>query len=462
METRAIYSRTLIDVPAPARGSGPFGLFALLTGVLFVRPAEIFTFLDGAPIYELLIVAAILVASSKLLQQLTPRSLTAVPISACVVCMVLAVFMSHFSHLDFYKARTSATDFAKIAVYFLLLVTTVDTPARLRTFSKLIVVFIAVSALLALLQYHGFLHIQSLEAIQENDYDSSNDAVDSFYRLCGAGIFHDPNDLSLILVVGISLALHFVTDRGEGMRRAFWIAAVVVFAYALVLTRSRGGFIAMMAALLALACTQFGIWRTIALSVIALPLLAVFAAGRQTNIDLEQGTGQDRILLWREGLELMKSSPVFGIGMNQYAEAVRLVAHNSYIHSYTELGMFGGTLFTGAFYFALSGMCARERSAAKRRRRSQPFVISQGTRPLGPYIIAAVLGYGVGLLSLTRVYTVPTYLVLGLAEVQLRTARDVSVSLAFTKRRLLAQLIGFSVLFLIAAHLFIQMAAHHS
>ena len=42
--------------------------------------------------------------------------------------------------------------------------------------------------------------------------------------------------------------------------------------------------------------------------------------------------------------------------MENYRQFSNHVAHNSFIHSYAEMGLIGGTLFLGAFWFAVKGM----------------------------------------------------------------------------------------------------------
>src|SRR5205823_6438034 len=59
-----------------------------------------------------------------------------------------------------------------------------------------------------------------------------------------------------------------------------------------------------------------------------------------------------RIELWSDGLTEMKTSPVFGIGFNSYSDHVGQVAHNSFVHTFVELGIVGGALFLGTFWFA--------------------------------------------------------------------------------------------------------------
>ena len=57
--------------------------------------------------------------------------------------------------------------------------------------------------------------------------------------------------------------------------------------------------------------------------------------------------------LWYAGLVEMKRFPLFGIGAGMYPDFVDgRVAHNSFVHAFVELGIFGGVIFLGAFWFA--------------------------------------------------------------------------------------------------------------
>src|SRR5262249_12689147 len=129
-------------------------------------------------------------------------------------------------------------------------------------------------------------------------------------------------------------------------------------------------------------------------------------------LDVSQGTGQQRIQIWSEGLDLFVRSPLFGIGMGNYLEEVHIVAHNCFVHCYTELGFLGGTLFTGAVYLSLWPMY--------RVGSLQSQIADPELRRLRPYLLAILAGYAAGMLSISISYHVPTYMLFGLAAVYLR------------------------------------------
>jgi O-antigen ligase len=227
-----------------------------------------------------------------------------------------------------------------------------------------------------------------------------------------------------------------------------------LFGYALALTKSRGGFIAMLAGSLILLRARFGFWKTFPAVLVALPIMLFFFGGRQTAIDLtdKEDTAQGRIELWSEGMDLFREAPVFGIGQGEYADRVIHVAHNSFVHCFTELGLFGGTLFAGAFYLAIVPL--RQLGAGRLQ------TLDPAAKRMRPYVLAIVVTYVVGMLSLSRAYIPPTYTVLGVASACLsfpgayRPMPQPRLS-----GRLVATLVVVGVLTLTALYFFVRIAA---
>ena len=181
------------------------------------------------------------------------------------------------------------------------------------------------------------------------------------------------------------------------------------------LTHSRGGFLALLAGLAAFVHLRFGGKKTVLLGLLCLPLLFVVFAGRMTSLSADEGTGQTRIQLWSDGLTIFQHSPLVGIGMENYRMFSSHVAHNSFIHCYAELGLLGGSLFVGAFYFAVKGMYDLRPEAGDTDRDIRPEL-----RRLYPFLMGTLVAYTIGICFLSRGYIVPTYMVLGLAVVFMR------------------------------------------
>ncbi|HEX5445017.1 MAG TPA: O-antigen ligase family protein [Pirellulales bacterium] len=386
-----------------------FVLFLLVNATLFVRPGEIVPDLAAVPIYECLILACLLTSLRSLTELLSWQRLIERPIALGVLGMLAAIFLSHASHFDLWSARYDSLQFLKTVIYFFLLLANVDSPGRLRTFLFWLLGCIAATVGLALLQYHGWIDLPALTALQQSEIDPATGMVYTFPRLRSTGIFNDPNDLSMIAVSGIAIAAYFVTDpSGGNARLAAWLG-LAACGYALLLTRSRGGLLALMAALGILFQARYGWRKAMLIGAVALPALLLVAGRRQANIGgaMGEGTGQERIKLWSQGFGMLHSSPLFGIGQNRYAEEAGLVAHNSYIHCFGELGLFGGAIFLGLFFYAIRALY---QLLADELAKLEP-----ETARLRPYLLAMVCGCAASMLTISRPYVLPTYLTLGLA-----------------------------------------------
>jgi hypothetical protein len=431
-------------------------LFILVTFTLFLRPAEVVPELKDQPIYEVLILICLAASCPQVLRQLTTGSLAACPITACVVGILGVVVLSGLYNISALEAAEGGFTFFKVMVYYLLLVAVMDSPARLRNFLYTLGILILALTVLALLQYHEVIQIEALASYaekQENDIDAATGESGALLlRLCSTGIFHNPNDLSRVLVVGIVISLYGLGDRNGKLPRLSWVAPLAVFGYALSLTHSRGGFLALLGSLAVLGGLRLGKWKLIAAGGLLLPLLFVLAAGRQTNLTTTEGTGQQRIRLWSDGLEAFKESPVLGIGMDGYPNiAGKYVAHNSFVHCYTELGFLGGTLFAAAFYLALW--------VPYRHASWQARIQNRELLRARPYVTAIIAGYVAGMLSSSRSYSQLTYLLLALGTVYCRLAADrLSAPLARLDLSLVRRVTVISAILLALTYLFVRIS----
>jgi hypothetical protein len=426
-----------------------FVLLILATAILFLRPQDFVPEWTTLPLYLVFLIVAALVASGSIARQLTAGSLQARPITMCVIGLLGAILVSHLSHSLFWEARTYGAEFAKVLLYYLLLVGVVNTAERLRSFLGWLVIFFAVLTALSLLQYHGAITLPQATVLEQTQkIDEETDDVLSVARLCGYGLFNDPNDLCLLLVSGMGIAAYFMTDRRLGWQRLLCLGLIGLFAYGLALTQSRGGFLALLVGLLVLLHARVGVWKAGLAGGIAVPILLFAFAGRQTEISAADDTGQSRVQLWSEALELFKQEPLWGIGQGAFEEHVGLVAHNSFLHSFVELGFFGGALFLGAFFTSLWGLYRVSRASAN---------ADPETARLGHYLLAIIAAYAVGLMLLSRAYIAPTYLMLGLAVVYFSVAAPArSLTLPRFDRRYLPRLALVSAAFLLGMHFFVR------
>jgi hypothetical protein len=285
-----------------------------------------------------------------------------------------------------------------------------------------------VIVVVALLEYHQVVTLATLKAVQDNDVGSWGE-VTTFERLRFTGILNDPNEVCVWLATLLPFALCNLLQTRDVLRRGVWLALVVLFGYAIYLTHSRGGFLAMVAGLGVMVGMRYGRQRAALLAAVGLPLLLMLFAGRQTTFDASTGTGQSRVRIWSDWLDRFRASPLVGDGMSfedldpeqlarlqALGRSQDLVAHNSFLQVFADVGFAGGCLFLGAFGVALWSVWAVGRHRAVT---SDP-----SARMLQPFLLGAIAAYCVGMLTLSLWVVTPTYIVLALAAVYPRICRS--------------------------------------
>ncbi len=453
-------------------------LFLLANAALYIRPSELFPALGDVQIYLALIVGAILCSVRQIHNQVAIRTLIQQPINLCVIGVTLATATSHLSLGYVGGAVKSFPVMAKVCLYYLTLVAVINTPQRLRGFLLNCVGCSIFMIGYCVLDYHQFVEDwggrpdlwevknqerdladhepRQLRHVPENDEVSATGDYVWFFRLCGLGIFHDPNDMAQLIVMTGILCVYFMTDPKMTGVRYLWIPALALCGYAMFLTHSRGGLLAGGVALMAWLATRYG--GKVAAGIGAMAALAVpVALGRQGNIDISAGTGQQRVQLWADGLNQLKTSRFFfGIGEGMYADVAGLVAHNSYVHAYVELGFIGGTFFFGCFFipaFAIVSMI----------RNKQP-IENDELRRMMPYLAGMTAGWCMSMMSLSRCYMPTTYMICGTLAAFMNLAgfyRRQPAALQQLDEKL-AQRLGFaSVALLSAFFVFVRVFANY-
>lgn len=431
-------------------------LFYAVTACLFLRPGEIFPSMLEWPVYNVLISACMLLSIPRILRQLNVTELAVRPATVCVLGVWGAIVLSLAKNTSVTEGIDAGTEFSKTLVFYLLLIGTVNTVVQLKRYLWWLALCISILATIPLLKEYGFMESELIGSLEQREVDRETGEISFTPRLQGTGFFNDPNDLSIMIVVGIALCLLQLLKTQAGATRLMWGVPIAILGVALLETQSRGGLMALAAALMALFYCRYGARKALMLGVAILPFLVLLSGGRQTDLSaVSDGTGQARVQLWSQGMDMFREYPLFGAGQGQYVEHASQVAHNSFIHGFAELGFFGGSAFLGAFVAAVGGLLHRSTNP-----HSQD---NQELERIRPFLVAAVAGYGAGLLTLSRNYVVSTYLILGLATVwaTLACVDRIDVTCRFGAP-FLKRVVICSLGCLFASYLFIRLMANWS
>jgi len=391
-----------------------FVVFLLLNAVLYVRPGDLIPAAESLHIYEAVILTCLLFGFPQVFAQLNPPSLKDNPITACVLALFSITVLTELLRGRLDAAYDAAEVLGKMAVYFLLLVGLVDTPRKMRWMLQSLLACGVLILALAVLDYHQIATIPGMHITVEGVMVDGEWVEER--RLGTTSIFGDPNDCALFINHCILIAVYLVLGGGGASSlRLLWAAPMVFCGYALTLTQSRGGLASLMAGLVAYCVGRFG-RKAVVIAAPFLPVLLAFFGGRQSSGGLTSGTGQQRVQIWTEYIGFFRDNPVLGLGWKLGAENVAYVAHNSYLQGYGEQGFAAGTLFVGAFYLAF-------RTFGKIMTRPDPKAAVTEAARLRPCLMGVVVSQMVGMMALTRNYSLPTYTVLGLVAAYARFAR---------------------------------------
>jgi O-antigen ligase len=425
-------------------------LFLAVNATLVIRPAEIVSELQGLPLFQGLILASLALSFSAVTARLRPAALAAQPITACVIGMMPFVLLSNLANLNFGDTLRCGLEFSKTVIYYLLLVTLVNTGDRLRWLLYVLVICITILVALILAQHFGVLTTFQIQSVQERYTDGNLGQEVTIARVRGTGLFGDPNELCLILVLGIMLCVYRMTAGPAGALRGLWLVPAALFAFTIALTRSRGGFLAVLGALITYFYLRFGKTRTLLLAAIVVPALLLVYGGRQTEISTGALTARQRLDLWSDALFFLRHNPVFGIGFDKFAEFDGHVVHNSFLHCFTEIGFVGGALFLGAFVYAF-----REINRAPL---ASPRLGDLDLLRLRPCLLAGLAGYVIGFQTVSYCYPMPTYLVLGIATAYLQVSANPAAGFpAKLDGRLLGRFGAASIIYLVALFVFVAL-----
>lgn len=393
-----------------------YALCLLYVALIYVRPGEILPQLAGVPILAATSAAAGVVAVVSLV--LRPRRFADQPNDRCFFAFlgvsVLSVAVSGWLG----GAYAAAVRLLPLAFFYLLIRVAIETERQLKWLVTLVIALTLFQAANGILQHlTGVGFGNSTAYVERNDQKEvdllDGPATNTVTRVRGTGIFGDPNDLAMSLVLVCPFLFSMVLAGGTGLtRRLLAAASLGVMLYALVLTQSRGGLLSLAVLGGAYAWRRFG--RVPAVVVGLVFAVAMLAAGssRLKEMNASETSAAGRIDAWDAGLQMLRSRPVFGVGAGAFTDHHQLVAHNSFIHTAAETGLVGAYCFVGMLYWFLAGNGARRN------------VSGAADSPLALDVWASGIGLIVCAFFLSRQYSPVFYVPLVIGAVRMAVGRE--------------------------------------
>lgn len=181
-----------------------------------------------------------------------------------------------------------------------------------------------------------------------------------------ASTFGNPNVFSVFLIVAIIFSITYALDRSRGALRILYFLSSIINILSLLLTFTRGAWVAIILAAAAYFVLHFKKIPKILLIPLALSPLAIFAfkpfVSRLLSIfNLADSSISSRLSIWRSAIEMLKDNLFVGVGIGsasfneefvKYAESGAEWAPHSH-NLFLELACQGGIFLALIFAFLL-------------------------------------------------------------------------------------------------------------
>ncbi|HJT97411.1 MAG TPA: O-antigen ligase family protein [Rhodanobacteraceae bacterium] len=331
-----------------------FGLYLFVLALMLLHPIEAFA--PDLAEYRPLLLLSLAVFAAAAFTGIRSGRIAAAPrhlvlFGAFVVVLGISRAVNGWTG----GAIVALTDFGPTAVLFATTLLLVTTTQRLKITGALIAGCMTLLAIAGIAAVHtGFMADQLLvhEGVEIDDHfqaaDSSADDDDedeaperTLWRVRSWGFLSDPNDFSQAMVATLPMLAALWMRRRRLRNLAYvWIPGALLI-YAIYLTHSRGALLGLAAVFGFALLRRAGYFRTgIVLGAIAAGAVVVgFTGGRSISSEDESAGG--RIEAWSEGIAMLRSDPVFGIGYGNFTDNFELTAHNSFVLCFAELGLVG-------------------------------------------------------------------------------------------------------------------------
>lgn len=319
-----------------------FLLTLLYVVLLYLRPLDLVDGYEDLPLMLWLGLATL--GAAVVTWMLTPASKRAAIIEPQPWLLVLFVVLAMvpwalIGWLD--EVIVTAVQMQSVIGASFMVLLTVNSMSRLRWLvGALVFVFLIMTAQGLVSYYTGWRH-DTFVMDQRRDPTPEQNEEDAgvIYRLRHLGFLNDPNDFAQSLVTLLPLVALAWRPRKPLVNYAVVLPLMGVFFWGVVLTRSRGGLVAV--AVTTMLALRDRMSRTRA-SILTAMLVAAFivfnfGAGRAFNDE----SSENRVEAWASGLLMIRESPL-GVGFNGFVEEhPGLTAHNSFVLAFAETGLIG-------------------------------------------------------------------------------------------------------------------------
>jgi hypothetical protein len=224
-------------------------------------------------------------------------------------------------------------------------------------------------------------------------------------RVRWRGTLGDPNELSIMVGAMIPFLFAINATLKKKWFLLFMLPMLGVALWCVVLTGSRGGQLVILTIFGVYFVRRYGIKGVVVGAVLALPVLLL--GGREG--EEADASSAERAQLLYMGMDMLKSSPVTGVGTGQFVEHSYnyLTAHNAYLLVASEAGIVGGMLWMLLVYTSVK--------IPLQIARQPPALMDQRLQPFAVALATSFAGILIGIFFLSFAYKNMLFIYFGLS-----------------------------------------------
>lgn len=370
-----------------------FPLILIYVALTIVRPQDYVAGLTGMPLLPVVLILAFLCwIGSK-------DKTTAAPQFTLLPAFLLVLMFSQVVNGWTGGALDQLEKFGPTAISFFIFAAACTTQRRLTISMGVVVLCAMVLALHGAEQARTGIGWTGTPLIEDG-------------RIQYVGIFNDPNDLGLLFVAAIPMAI-FLRRFGGLLGRLFWLAGAVLLLCGVYLTNSRGAMLAV------LVVAGVYIWHrrgpVTAGTLGALGLIGMQAlSSRMHELDAGEESASGRVDAWYSGMHMFLSHPLFGVGAGNFTEYNDLTAHNSFVLVLAETGFVGFLLWLAFVGYSFRMMLAVLRLKLEPADDVDMTTRYQSERAIALTLLLTLCGLFSAAFFLSRSYMIVLYLLIAM------------------------------------------------
>lgn len=285
------------------------------------------------------------------------------------VALSLTAFMSAWVNGSLDEAATALGVISTPVMLFILTCLNIDTVERFKGLTKVFSLCLVILCLQGLAAFHLGINVPKLmipQYVSENviapkekpPIPAEDTSGAWIWRLRSVGFLSDPNDFGQTIIVVAPWVFMWFSSSTPAWRQillsAPWLG---LFAYTLTLTHSRGAMLGVAAALAFFFKDKVGkkVATMMVVAAVGAFLMGVVGGGERGLSGKEQ-SASERIDAWNEGIQMLKSNPVLGVGFDRFVDHHVRTAHNSFVLCFAEIGLLGYFLWMGLIVIAFTAL----------------------------------------------------------------------------------------------------------